>query len=102
MTPAAISDFLDGAIRNRIDVRLLAEEHIAISRTLEEPERQEERVGIIHTRCSPTRMIKMVGSFVSELCEATLGAAPQIEIDGHPDATFSYVLEGLSSVCDLH
>lgn len=88
MNPAAISDFLDAAIRIRIDVRLLAEEHIAITRVLEEPERQEARVGIIHTKCSPAYMIKMVGSFVSDLCEATLGMAPQIIIDGHPDATF--------------
>lgn len=89
MSPVAITEFLDGAIRNRIDVRLLAEEHIAISRALREPQRTEERLGVIHTRCSPRYMIGMVGSFVSELCEATLGAAPAIEIDGEADATFS-------------
>jgi len=33
----------------------------------------------------------MCGSFVSELCEATLGSSPSIVIDGFPESTFAYV-----------
>ncbi|KAH0830430.1 hypothetical protein J3R83DRAFT_1825 [Lanmaoa asiatica] len=76
MSPTQISNFLDGAIRNRISVRLMAEQHIALSQAL-----QSQRD--LWSRC--------VGAFVSELCEATLGVAPTIIIDGHQDTTFAYV-----------
>lgn len=36
-------------------------------------------------------MIRMCGSFVSELCEATLGASPQTVVNGDLGATFPYV-----------
>ncbi|KAF8558423.1 alpha-ketoacid dehydrogenase kinase [Imleria badia] len=93
MSPTQISSFLDGAIRNRISVRLIAEQHIALSQALE---RQTEvgltsHYGIVDMACSPAAMVKMCGAFVSELCEATLGAAPTIVLDGHQDTTFAYV-----------
>jgi 26S proteasome regulatory subunit T1 len=84
-----ISDFLDRAIRNRIAVRLIAEQHVALSRALKVSEDSGTHVGVVNMACSPTEMIKMCGSFVSDLCEATLGASPSIVIDGHPNATFA-------------
>lgn len=92
MSPAQISNFLDGAIRNRISVRLIAEQHIALSQALSNPDADTSHVGVVNTRCSPKAMINMCGSYVSELCEATLGASPLIVIDGHTDATFAYVV----------
>lgn len=90
MSPEDISSFLDAAIRNRLAVRLLAEQHIAISRDLQHPEQaSSDHVGVVELACSPKKMIRMVGSFVSELCEATLGASPEIIIDGEVDATFA-------------
>ncbi|THG99044.1 hypothetical protein EW026_g3241 [Hermanssonia centrifuga] len=92
MTPEEISSFLDAAIRNRIAVRLLAEQHIALSRDLQDPDnRSKDHIGVVHMSCSPRDMIRMCGSFVSDLCEATLGASPEIIIDGQVDATFAYV-----------
>ncbi|OCH95260.1 26S proteasome subunit P45 [Obba rivulosa] len=91
MTPEQISSFLDGAIRNRIAVRLIAEQHIALTRALAEQELREDHLGTIHMSCSPREMIRMCGSFVGELCGATLGASPQIVIDGEVDATFAYI-----------
>lgn len=89
MNPEDISGFLDSAIRNRIAVRLIAEQHIALSRALQDGgEKMKEYIGVIHLACSPKNMINMCGSFVSELCEATFGSAPQIIIDGDVDATF--------------
>ena len=86
-----MSDFLDGAIRNRISVRLIAEQHIALSHAVQTPapNRSVTRVGVVDMTCSPTRMIGMCGSYVSELCEATLGASPKIVIDGCPESTFT-------------
>ncbi len=89
MDPAETSTFLDAAIRNRIAVRLLAEQHIAISRDLEFQRPAKDHIGVVHLRCSPAAMIRTCASFVTELCEATLGRAPEIIIDGDVDATFA-------------
>lgn len=90
MSPQQVSDFLDSAIRNRIAVRLLAEQHIALSRDLQNPSsRTQDHIGVVHMKCSPKGMIKMCGSFVSDLCEATLGSRPEIVIDGDVDSTFA-------------
>lgn len=89
MTPEQISTFLDKAIRSRIAVRLIAEQHIALSRALEDGEMAADHLGIVHKLCSPQSMIRMCGSWVGELCEATLGAHPEIVIDGEVGATFA-------------
>ncbi|KAF7359475.1 Protein-serine/threonine kinase [Mycena sanguinolenta] len=91
MSPTQVSNFLDGMIRNRISVRLIAEQHIAISRALEDSVGSVDNVGVVDMQCSPSQMIRMCESYVAELCSATLGASPSIVIDGDVDATFGYV-----------
>lgn len=92
MSSEQISNFLDAAIRNRIAVRLIAEQHIVLSHALQNPEQANNSyVGIINMALSPVEMIRMCGSFVSELCEGSLGAAPSIIIDGATEATFACV-----------
>ncbi|KAL4249575.1 Protein-serine/threonine kinase [Abortiporus biennis] len=92
MTPEEITQFLDSAIRNRITVRLIAEQHIALSHALQHPEQAAKaHIGVVHIACKPKDMIRMCGSFVQELSEASLGASPKIEIGGDVDATFAYV-----------
>lgn len=106
MTPKQISGFLDAAIRNRLAVRLLAEQHIAISRDLQHPElASRDHIGVVELNCSPSKMIRMVSSFVTDLCEATLGTAPEVIIDGDVDATFAYafhLLTAHSSILNIH
>ena len=89
MTSEQISEFLDSTIRNRIAVRLIAEQHIAISRTLAQGGDQGNHSGIVDFACSPKELIYACGSFVGDLCEATLGASPRIIIDGDTDAKFA-------------
>ncbi|KAM5535612.1 hypothetical protein V8D89_010779 [Ganoderma adspersum] len=91
LTSEQISEFLDSTIRNRIAVRLLAEQHIAISRDLALGDATANHQGVVDLTCSPKELIGVCGSFVKDLCEATLGASPQIIIDGDADATFAYV-----------
>ncbi|KAI9456219.1 hypothetical protein BJY52DRAFT_1204797 [Lactarius psammicola] len=91
MSSEQISNFLNAAIRNRIAVRLIAEQHIVLSRALQDPEQAKTNIGVVNMSLSPVEMIRMCASFVSELCEATLGAAPPVVIDGVTDATFAYV-----------
>ena len=89
MTSEQISEFLDSTIRNRIAVRLIAEQHIAISRDLAHGEGGGRHLGVVDFACSPKELIGVCGSFVRDLCEATLGASPEIIIDGDADATFA-------------
>ncbi|TFK72600.1 26S proteasome subunit P45 [Pluteus cervinus] len=91
ISSSQISEFLDGAIRSRISVRLIAEQHIALSQAINTHAGARAQVGVVDVRCSPSRMVALCGSFVHELCEATLGSSPRIIIDGQPDATFAYV-----------
>jgi len=87
MSAAQINSFLDATIRSRISVRLIAEQHVCLSHAIAQDDNAAQ-TGIVDTHCSPKRMIEMCGSFVSELCEATLGGTTTIEIDGQGDASF--------------
>ena len=89
MSSEQISNYLNAAIRNRVAVRLIAEQHIVLSRALQDPEQANTNIGVVNMSLSPVEMIRMCASFVSELCEATLGAAPPVVIDGATDATFA-------------
>ena len=89
MAPEDVNAFLDGAIRNRISVRLIAEQHLALTYALHNPPPDGRAEGVVETKCSPKKMIDMCGSFVSDLCLATLGNAPNIVLDGQTDATFT-------------
>ncbi|KLO17175.1 alpha-ketoacid dehydrogenase kinase [Schizopora paradoxa] len=91
MTPGAINEFLDTAIRNRIAVRLIAEQHIALSHALSEYGHQGKHDGVVDMKCSPADMVRACSVIVSEMCEATFGASPEVVIDGHVDSTFAYV-----------
>ncbi|KZV91582.1 alpha-ketoacid dehydrogenase kinase [Exidia glandulosa HHB12029] len=89
MTPEEITAFLDNAIRSRIVVRLIAEQHIAISNTPDPLD--DDIVGVVNNRCSPAEMVKTCASFVAEMCDATVGASPNCVLDGDVNATFAYV-----------
>lgn len=91
MTPGAVNEFLDTAIRNRISVRLIAEQHIALSHVLSEYGAQGKHDGVVDVNCSPADMVRACSVIVSEMCEATFGASPEVVIDGHVDSTFAYV-----------
>ncbi|KAJ8463292.1 hypothetical protein ONZ45_g17631 [Pleurotus djamor] len=92
MAPTQVSTFLDGAIRNRISVRLIAEQHIALYHAFVTSEEADPScTGVIDMSLSPQKMVNMCGSFVSDLCEASLGVSPKIEISGDVGATFAYV-----------
>lgn len=74
----------------RIGVRLIAEQHIALSRALREsPLAELHDFGVVDMACSPAQMTKMCAKFVTDLCEATLGASPPLLIEGDLQATFA-------------
>lgn len=92
MSQTAISDFLDSAIRNRIAVRLIAEQHIALSQALGESPSCGSHDGVVNMSCLPVDMVRACSIIVNEMCEATFGAHPEVVIDGHLGSTFASVL----------
>lgn len=91
MTPEEITAFLDSAIRSRIVVRLIAEQHIALSRALQSGTFDDDAVGVVNLQTSPAEMVQTCASFVAEMCDATVGASPHCVLEGNTDARFAYV-----------
>lgn len=121
MDARQVSAFLDAAIHSRIAIRMIAEQHLALSATsnatnhvkdevddhppLLDPDLPPEgtslqghheygsptAVGIIETQLSPARMTRMCAAFVRDLCEGTLGAAPELILEGDLDVTYTGV-----------
>lgn len=98
MDQADISNFLDGAIRSRISIRFIAEQHVALTRALRDSmqEGESQRAapsssGVVDAECSAADMINACGSFVRDLCEATFGVAPPIQLEGMTNAKFKCV-----------
>jgi 26S proteasome regulatory subunit T1 len=95
MKPEAISSFLDGAIRSRIAIRFIAEQHIAFTRALklalDRDAKQHHVLGVVDSECSPTEMVNLCTAFVRELCIGTFGMAPEIVLEGMTDVTFTFV-----------
>jgi 26S proteasome regulatory subunit T1 len=60
MSPEQVSEFLDRAIRNRIAVRLIAEQHIALSHALDNPHWRKDHIGMIDMKCRPSDLIRRV------------------------------------------
>ncbi|GAA5893999.1 hypothetical protein JCM8208_001304 [Rhodotorula glutinis] len=106
-----ITDFLDRAIRNRISLRLMAEQHLSLSaaslpylrpaEALPSPPSSEpkdlrvepsarppssslsaSRVGILDLALKPYDLITNCAEYVSLLCESTYGVAPKYRIEG--------------------
>lgn len=94
MDNARISQFLNAALHSRISIRLIAEQHLAISESARKARetnndmnsaKSSTSVGIIDTEMSPVEVIKRSGEYVRALCEATFDMAPRIQFQGDLD-----------------
>jgi 26S proteasome regulatory subunit T1 len=88
MSPSEIATFLDSTINARIAIRLIAEQHLAISEDFYR-KGPNQHLGVVDMQCSPQKMIKMCASYVTELCEGTLGSSPSLRLEGDVDSTFA-------------
>ncbi|KAF9939771.1 hypothetical protein BGZ65_009575 [Modicella reniformis] len=116
-----IKEFLDGMIRARIGIRLIAEQVISLreqrdyDNNVDDDQEQQQRsancstskrpkdvVGVVHTGLRPADLIKTCASFVQELCDVNYGSSPEVVINGQTDATFTYVPVHLEYIlCEL-
>lgn len=98
MPSTAINVFLDGAIHSRIGIRLIAEQHLALSYAHKKKVSANPNcIGIIDTKVNAFELIQSCGDFVGDLCESTLGVQPELKIEGDREATFVGVASHLVS-----
>ncbi|KAG2217569.1 hypothetical protein INT45_004922 [Circinella minor] len=87
-----VAAFLDDMIHARIGIRLIAEQMIALVRQEQTGDTTDNSyIGIIDTQLNPAQLVKQCSDFVAELCEFNYGASPETIMDGHTDATFTYI-----------
>lgn len=79
--------WLDRAIIDRISIRLIAEQHIALSQASE----SEENVGVVDRETSPRHLGQKSASFVRDLCEMTYGISPNLVLNGNLDCTLTTI-----------
>ncbi|KAG5645027.1 hypothetical protein DXG03_007206 [Asterophora parasitica] len=103
MSPSQISTFLDRAITNRISVRLIAEQHIALSQALENPDADTSYVPV-HLEYILTEILKnafratveqhLKSDFSRAMPPVTVTLSPPFfrrEPGGHPEHPSTYL-----------
>ncbi|GAA5880742.1 hypothetical protein JCM16303_004334 [Sporobolomyces ruberrimus] len=98
---AVITDFLDRAIRNRISLRLMAEQHLSLSaaslpslrpsNASPSPPKptpatsgfsQPTRIGVLDLALSPHDLVSTCAEYATLLCDSTYGVSPPYRIEG--------------------
>ncbi|GAA6060263.1 hypothetical protein JCM10212_003963 [Sporobolomyces blumeae] len=102
---AVITDFLDRAIRNRISLRLMAEQHLSLSAASLPSLRPSNasspmpsttsatgnaassslaatRVGVLDLALSPHELVSTCAEYATLLCDSTYGVSPPYRIEG--------------------
>ncbi|GAA6004802.1 hypothetical protein JCM11491_002236 [Sporobolomyces phaffii] len=96
---AVITDFLDRAIRNRISLRLMAEQHLSLSaaslphlrpsnasksnpKPVTAPSSPPTRIGVLDLALSPHELVSTCAEYATLLCDSTYGVSPPYRIEG--------------------
>lgn len=98
---ADMQQFLDRTLVRRISTRMIAGQHLAsmnmhgatspIKRDDASPEPQQQTIGLIEVYCCPAEVVRACAEAAAMQCEEHFGVAPKVDIQGHIEATFSYV-----------
>jgi pyruvate dehydrogenase kinase 2/3/4 len=104
--PDVMDTFINGMLRARISRRVIAEQHLALTDTFSSPwhvpqtSSENDFVGEVLLRCNAKDVIQDCGKLAQDLCRKYAGDAqvPEIEVQGHTNATFPYVLSHLEYI----
>ncbi|WFD29409.1 hypothetical protein MSPP1_000418 [Malassezia sp. CBS 17886] len=87
--------FLNAALHSRIGIRIIAEQHLALTASAAEkkhtdaqPTRYQQTptsVGIIETCMRPADVVRQSAEYVRHVCEATFDMAPDLVVEGDVD-----------------
>ncbi|KAJ1946306.1 hypothetical protein EC988_005569, partial [Linderina pennispora] len=86
--------FINELIRSRIGLRVIGEQHVALSYQFRDQQRsslEDVWVGAIHTKLLPASMMRQCAQLVQNMCEMHYGTAPSYYVDGDVDETISYI-----------
>jgi pyruvate dehydrogenase kinase 2/3/4 len=88
--------FMNNLLRTRISRRVLAEQHIQLSedfasRSFDNGNSKEHRIGIINTRCKAIDIVKKCAALSQEMTKQRHGISASVEVDGHVDTEFVYI-----------
>ena len=78
-------------------IRLIAEQHLALSASHTAGPASKTSVGIIDTCLSAAQLVQGCADFVGQLCESSLGCAPELILEGDTKSTFVGVASHLVS-----
>ncbi|KAL9939689.1 hypothetical protein V8E36_001506, partial [Tilletia maclaganii] len=112
LAPAQLDGFMERMLRSRISRRVLAEQHIALSDSLDDPfhfpdSSQEgqsssgSHIGIIYTHLSPASVVRKSARLLRDVLKKEFPDAermPPVAMDGNLDCQFSYIPEHLEYV----
>eukprot|EP00127_Corallochytrium_limacisporum_P001330 Clim_evm20s51 gene=Clim_evmTU20s51 len=85
MSAAKLDSFIDTTLRNRLGIRILLENHLALHRNA------ENFIGIVCRNVCPAEVVRKGAIIASQMTEQKYMVAPQVVIDGDVEATFPYV-----------
>ncbi|KAJ3004170.1 hypothetical protein HKX48_001388, partial [Thoreauomyces humboldtii] len=85
--------FMNEMLRSRIGRRVLAEQHITLSHVFDGSQHQDPSfIGIVNTRCRAVDVVRKCAAIVGKVFQEGFGVdPPQVIVDGHLDATFTYI-----------
>ncbi|KAF2703010.1 alpha-ketoacid dehydrogenase kinase [Pleomassaria siparia CBS 279.74] len=111
MKPDETDKFMTTMLRSRISRRVIAEQHLALTETFNSPwhfpsaqpvhDPNAEAIGEIFLRCNAREIVERCGKTTQELVKRAYGSPsniPDINISGHLDATFPYILSHLEYI----
>ncbi|KAK0546546.1 putative protein kinase [Tilletia horrida] len=113
LAPAQLDGFMERMLRSRISRRVLAEQHIALSDSLDDPfhffpdtsakdsKEMGSHIGIIYTHLSPASVVRKAARLLRDVIkkeQPNIERIPPVAMDGNLDCQFSYIPEHLEYI----
>lgn len=107
VAPDVMDRFINTMLRARISRRVIAEQHLALTETFNSPwhfpqaRSEADFVGEVFLKCKAKDIIQQCGKMAQDLvreASATNQTIPEINVRGHLDATFPYILSHLEYI----
>ncbi|KAI8902867.1 branched-chain alpha-ketoacid dehydrogenase [Globomyces pollinis-pini] len=92
MNAQECNKFMNETLQSRISRRVLAEQHIAITKSFEKKKHSNLMIGVVHSECKANEAVQKCYKLAGKLfTDAFLTAPPELILDGHTHAKFTYI-----------
>ncbi|KAG6036057.1 hypothetical protein E4U41_005790 [Claviceps citrina] len=108
MDPQDLDEFMNTILRSRISRRVIAEQHLSLTETFNSPYfspgaklSESDFIGQVFIRCSAKDVIERCAKAVTAVARSTHGIEvpiPEINVVGHLDASFPYILNHIEYI----